>query len=302
MPREATMQLSAEQKRFFDTFGYLVIRRLFDGRETAAITAGFEQTMRMCGLDRVGDGARRCMLGPIHHVPELQSLLEHPGVVGLAEGVFGGEFNYALGDGNFYSGDTHWHPDGGWGQLFAAKIVVYLDPLTRATGALRVIPGSHDPRHPLRRDRDGQASGVAGLLEECGIHGRDLPGAEAVETEPGDVIIFNHDLFHASFGGTKRRRMFTMNLTRRCHTPEDFALLRRYLGTHSPGGHKIPIGAMTFHPLWDGAGPERRRRLEQCRAVHDEIFPRPARQLSHSEQIEAMMRAMNPEAAAALAR
>ena len=50
---------------------------------------------------------------------------------GLIGGILGEDFNYAGGDGNYYSGNTGWHPDGSWGQLFAAKTAFYLDPLTR---------------------------------------------------------------------------------------------------------------------------------------------------------------------------
>jgi hypothetical protein len=297
------MQLTVQQRRFFDRFGYLVIRGLFDAREVANVSDAFEKTMALCGVDRLPEHARRGILGPIQHLPQMSALLDHPRIVGLAEGVFGGEFNYACGDGSYYTGDTQWHPDGNWGRLFACKILFYLDPLTRSTGALRVIPGSHDPAHPLRQvsAKDGRA-GIVREMEETGIeNGADYPGAEAVETEPGDVIIFNHDLFHASFGGGKRRRMFTMNLTRRCESPEDLARLREYVSVHSPGGYKLPIGGMHFRPIHDTAGPARARRLEQCSRMHDEIFPQLVGRQTHGEQIANMMRVLHPEAQPALA-
>ena len=43
--------------------------------------------------------------------------------------------------------DHHWHADGGWLQEqmapYRLKVMLYLDPLRRDTGALRIIPGSH---------------------------------------------------------------------------------------------------------------------------------------------------------------
>jgi hypothetical protein len=292
------MQLSAHQKHFFDRFGYLVIRGLFDQRETAAITAGFERTLALCGVGGLQASQRRSILGPIQHLPELNALLDHPRIVGLAEGVFGQEFNYACGDGNLYHGDTAWHPDGCWNELFACKIVFYLDPLTRGTGALRVIPGSHDPAHDLRRGLPANHR-MGSVLEQCALAGRDYPGAEALETTPGDVVIFNHDTFHASFGGSTRRRMFTMNLTRRCSSERDFQLLRQYVSVHSPGGYKLPIGGMHFNPIWETASPARRARLEQCRDMHDQIFPQYKGVQSHQEQLVNMMRVMSPEAVVA---
>ena len=37
-----------------------------------------------------------------------------------------------------------------------------------------------------------------------------MPGV-ALETVPGDLVVFNHLLKHASFGGSARRRMFVIN-------------------------------------------------------------------------------------------
>ena len=116
------------------------------------------------------------------------------------------------------------------GQLFAAKVAFYLDPLTRGTGALRFIPGSHKPDHFVRTGKID----VNNSRELFGVPPTEFPGSVAMETNPGDVVIFNHDLYHASFGGGNRRRMFTMNCTRRAKSPEDFDIARCYLGMHSP--------------------------------------------------------------------
>ena len=68
------------------------------------------------------------------------------------------------GDGNLYAGDTHWHSDGyGTRPVLSIKMAFYLDRVTRETGALRVIPGSHRVGEPfgdvveqmLRRDGPG---------------------------------------------------------------------------------------------------------------------------------------------------
>ena len=39
--------------------------------------------------------------------------------------------------------------------------------------------------------------------------------AIALATTPGDILVLNHDLKHAAFGGSQRRRMFTMNCCQR---------------------------------------------------------------------------------------
>jgi len=212
--------------------------------------------------------------GPIEHLPELCALLDDPRIVGVAGGVLGEDFNYAGGDGNYYTGDTGWHPDGNWGQLFSCKIAFYLDPLTRDTGCLRVIPGSQRPDHFVRAEKiDPNRS-----QELFGIPPHNFPTNVALETTPGDLVTFNHDTYHASFGGGKQRRMFTMNLTRNCKTVEDIATLRQYLSVHSAGGYNIDTGAgMYFPPMLDTANEERMIHLRQIADLHDEMFPQYAR-------------------------
>ncbi len=302
------MKLLPHHVAFFHQFGYLVVRQLFTTAEMQAIIGNFERTLAEFGPPGASARSDRLVLGPIQHLPEMSALLDHPGILGLAGGLLGDDFNYAGGDGRFYSGDTGWHPDGSWGQLFAAKIALYLDPLTRASGALRVIPGSHLPDHPIRRRLAAQGSaplagrsaarpmlGVQSILDECGIAGSDLPGVEALETTPGDAVMFNHDLFHASFGGGGRRRMFTLNLTRRAESEEDKQRLRLYLSHHSPGARNMAIGGMYFNPIIESATPGRLRHMTQCQSTHDEMFPQMKAALSHREQVVAMNRILHPE-------
>jgi hypothetical protein len=265
------MELTEQQKNFFNTFGYLHAPALFTPDEAAWIIEEFEMTIQEFGGGVGHDGSRRTMFGgPIEHRARLCGLLDDTRITGLIGGVLGADFNYSGGDGNYYSGDTGWHPDGNWGQLFAAKVAFYLDPLTRDSGCLRVIPGSQRPDHWVRTQKiDPNKS-----RELFGVEPKDFPSSIPLETMPGAVVIFNHDLYHASFGGGKRRRMFTMNCTRHCVIPEDMATLRKYLSVHSAGGYKIETGAGMFYPMMlDTAGPVRMTHLAQCVTIHDELFP-----------------------------
>ncbi len=130
---------------------------------------------------------------------------------------------------------TRWHPDGNWGQLWSTKTAFYLDEVRRDSGCLRVIPGSHDPDHFIRREGidPNESEDLLGVAPEA------FPGSVAIETDPGDVVIFNHDLYHASFGGGHRRRMFTMNCTRHAKDAEDAKTLREYL-SKLPQRHPCP--------------------------------------------------------------
>ena len=51
-------------------------------------------------------------------------------------------------------------------------------------------------------------------------------------------------MLHSSWGGGNRRRMFTINLTRQGHTPDEVAMVDRYLKAHCPVAHGFKIGGM----------------------------------------------------------
>ena len=211
--------------------------------------------------------------GPIEHRPRLCALLDDARIIGLCNEVLGEDFNYASGDGNYYSGDTGWHPDGNLNQLFAVKIAFYLDPLARDSGCLRVLPGSHHPDHFVR----AQHIDLNNAQALFGVEPRDMPGNLALETQPGDLVIFNHDLYHASFGGSTRRRMFTMNLTRPCSTQRTW----KRCASMSASAHRwrtawIWAGMLSYRTT-STAGPQRMRHLRQCADLHDELFPQFAR-------------------------
>ena len=275
------MKLTQEQLAFFDTFGYLMIPQLFSQDETNKIIEVFEWSIQNRAGGKNHDGSTRTMfLGPIERHPDMCRLLDHPAILGLIGGILGEDFNYCSGDGNYYSGDTGWHPDGGWGQLFATKTAFYLDPLTRDTGALRFIPGSHRPDHFVRKEKID----VNNSMELFGVPPSEFPGSIAVETNPGDVVIFNHDLYHASFGGGNRRRMFTMNCTRHATNPEDLKRVHEYVRIHAPGGYKYKTGAGMYHAaMIDTADEKRKAHLYQPIEIHDHIYPELARDVVSQE-------------------
>jgi ectoine hydroxylase-related dioxygenase (phytanoyl-CoA dioxygenase family) len=94
--------------------------------------------------------------------------------------------------GTRYWGNTPWHTDSDL-PIASLGVVAYFEPLRENSGALRVLPGSHRAEFAdaLR------ALGAAGKPAEK------LPGY-VLETEPGDLIVFDEHLFHASFGGEPR--------------------------------------------------------------------------------------------------
>jgi hypothetical protein len=116
-----------------------------------------------------------------------------------------------------YHGGSDWHRDHDL-DVASVGFACYLEPLDAATGALRVVPGSHrSPRAPAP---------AAGPADD-----------HAVATEPGDVIVFDEHLLHASRGGTLRRQWRVDYVARPADAAQE-AVVRRYF-------------ADIFSPEWD---------------------------------------------------
>ncbi len=214
--------LSATQIAFFHTFGYLHVRDYFS-EDIGWITEEFEAAWSE--VQNAGhDGSRRTIFPGtfIAATPRLTTLLENPRVAAACTALLGHGYGFHATDGNLYAGDTPWHSDAfaNWPEKTTArhlKIAWYLDPLTRSSGALRVIPGSHleGDRYCAELDRLLPSWSPDHVREWAGA---DIP-AVAVESRPGDLVCFDHRTKHASFGGTGRRRMFTTNWIQGSHTP-----------------------------------------------------------------------------------
>ena len=90
----------------------------------------------------------------------------------------------------------------------------------------------------------------------------------ALETQPGDVVAFNHNLMHSSFGGSTARRMFTINCCAYCETPEEIEELEKFVA----GGARFWKDQMHSDVMRSTASPSRMRHLEQVMA-HESHLP-----------------------------
>ena len=259
---DQSFRLTEYQINFFDVFGYLSFPGLVADR-IEEIQQEFEDVWAERGGGHDGNphagNARSCIVPFIDQSEVLCTLLDDYRILAIAKTVLGDDFNYMGSDGNFYVGDTGWHSDGahGPGDPMHIKIAFYLDTLTGDTGSLRVIPGSH-------RLGDHYADALSGQIKQSqdlwGIHGRDVP-ATIFNTQPGDVVVFNHNCKHAAFGGGGRRRMFTMNLCQR-HPEDRLQDLRNYIS----GGARFWIERVYGEKMVKTAGPGRMQHLEQVMA------------------------------------
>ncbi len=243
--------LSSQEIAFFETFGFLVAKGLFLQNEVKIIQ---EESDSILDEDRGGEKfsgeGRQAVLGFVERRPFLSTLPSDERIFDRIEDLLGHEFMWMGGDGNLYVGDTHWHSDStgndyefGFDRI---KVALYLDPVKKETGCLRVVPGSHKIQlhqqlEPLRHLRLTQKDSGGGgnmvttkqLVEQgitsidprpFGVSSDELP-CTSIESEPGDVVFFNQRLWHSSFGGKTGRRMFTLNFCVRPNIEEDFQTL-----------------------------------------------------------------------------
>jgi hypothetical protein len=243
----------AQQRAFFEAFGFLKLPGLLRA-EADQIIADFEEVFPQHGLKH--DGTKRTFIIPfVDQSPGLCALLDHPGILAAVGNLLGPDFNYVSSDGNYYTGETTWHRDSNYQSNSYIKLALYLDPVTKDTGCLRVIPGSHT--------ETGLATWNDMTLRAAeahwGLSQRELPACP-LESQPGDVLLFNHRTLHASFGGGTRRRMFTMNLGRRAKTSSEIDDLISYCDWHMYGhGSKQPYGKA----MLETASPARKAHLTQ---------------------------------------
>ena len=256
------MRLTPQQLNFMETFGFLHFPGLLEDRIEA-----FEGVWASQGGGHDGrphDGTARSCIVPFAGQSEyLSSLLDDPRIDGILGSLLGDDYVYLGSDGNYYVGDTGWHSDGGWPRpIVYYKIAFYLDRLTRDSGAIRVIPGSH-------RYGEGYAealqAGVRESEESWGVAGDQVP-AVAVETAPGDVVVFHQGTKHSAWGGGDRRRMFTLNCTRR-HTEAELPIMRQEVANFA----RFLTDSVYGRAMVATAPPARMRHLEQPLANQDHL-------------------------------
>ena len=260
--------LTKPQQQHFEVFGFVVFRQLFSPDEMAIIIRDFETAMLEDRDGKSFDGKTRQQVNDwFLGRPCAELVIDNERIERSIEQLLGPGYTFKQGnDGNFYVGDTGWHPDLGWDPHIpegesdpnrniaqwryhyrpSIKVAFYLDSVGKDTGCLRVIPGAHrNPYHdqlwslhlnvPSAVSEDdsykfesvrpkllemweqatGDKEGAERFLSDpdinhFGLAPRDIPGFP-IESEPGDVVFFSHQLWHASFGGRVGRRMFTLN-------------------------------------------------------------------------------------------
>mgnify|MGYP001034258528 CR=1 FL=1 len=270
------MRLTKQQVKYFQTFGYLLFQGILKN-EISKITNGFEKIWDIFEESNAGikhDKKQRTILVPFIDQDEyLSAMLDNDTIDGIAASLLGDDYNYTTSDGGLYVGDTGWHSDG-WlkTKYLTIKMAIYLDSVTNDTGCLRVIPGSHhvgtfaDALHETSRTSKEQNQ-----EELWGIKGVDVP-AIALESKPGDLVVFAHRIQHSSFGGGNSRRMFTINFEKR-HLDKDVSILKNDMVANAIGGKRSIYWSDRAYGkiMVDTASTSRMRHLEQRLANDDHL-------------------------------
>ena len=224
--------LTEAQIAHFQTFGFLVIRQAFTRSEVEALIREADAAYA-AKSDREKDGSSSMWTSElVEERPALMKLMEDDRIYLSIGGLLGRDFIWN-GSEIMWGIDTTladhtWHFDGHKTSRNLdyprTKVMLYLDPQRRDTGALRVIPGSHrDPLHkalfPL------QDAHLGGDPNPYGVEGPQIPAC-AIETDPGDIVFFNQWLYHAVYGKEGKRRVIVLKFGPRPRTDAHLAMLR----------------------------------------------------------------------------
>ena len=218
--------LTPGQIAHFETFGFLVLRQLFTSEEATRMRDEAEDIFEEFRAANYFDGHMWEAVQPfLERRPFLSTIPADDRIYNIGVDLLGPDFILGGTEGNLQMGDTPWH--GGVPKKDHPnhiKIAFYPEPLTRETGCLRVVPGSHKVGSPdllsVLRDRDYGA-----VFMPFGMAPSDVPSF-AIESQPGDVVVFTENLLHGSFGGRDGRHQHALGFVANPKTKAEVASVR----------------------------------------------------------------------------
>ena len=226
--------LSHSQVEHFNILGVLILRGILSEKEVQKLNAEFDAKLATTTVGK-DEGEKQLKaswpsLGP--DTPIAGSLLEDPRVIEIVESIYTDGFYGISCNSNSQAGETYWHPDSNFQYIQGIKVVTYLQPLNGDNGALRVIPGSHCfPMHDKIKQIEMHKPKNDGLKrdEKVTNGGSDSSAGLAIgevpalicSTTPGDLIVFDFRIWHASTGGAIDRRLISMIFLKQAVSPEE---------------------------------------------------------------------------------
>jgi hypothetical protein len=209
--------ISDQQREFFHTFGFLRFPSLFRA-DVEQINRAFEQIF-LEHADTVVEWVhethenrmRRFIADATEKSAVLAALLTDARIEGIASDLMGANYSFRGSDCSVYDCGTLFHRDayGADPACLNIKMALYLDPVNAGSGALRVIPGSHHKGDNFVRALNQR---VASGFRDLGLSTDQVPAA-ILDSEPGDLILWNYRLIHATNYEGNRRRMLAMEFS-----------------------------------------------------------------------------------------
>jgi ectoine hydroxylase-related dioxygenase (phytanoyl-CoA dioxygenase family) len=267
--------LTEQQKAFFETFGYLVFKRLFS-KEAETISSVFDdvfarhQSEAFDWQHRAHANEKRQFLTQFIDRDEyLSALLDDERILGIYKGLLGDDFIYRGSDANLFECGTCWHSDT-YGALLKyrnVKMIFYLDSLQADSGCFRVLPGSQHFGDRFSNKIQSFLKKSDSLLDDLGLQDHEVP-AQVIPTEPGDLVVFDFRVKHATcFASHRQRRMFTICAAEKIKE-EDIPVFRQRISEAGKFGVKSYYGDAMVRT----AGPERMVHLQQCLENEDALW------------------------------
>jgi len=219
--------LTPEQVAHFETFGLLVLRQLFTPEEAAIMKREAIDIFDEVRGSKPFTGEKWEQVQPFFERRPFSAMLaDDDRVYNIGVDLLGPDFFLIGTEGSLHVGDTPWHggppPEN---AVRHVKIAFYLDPLTRETGCLRLIPGSHHPQTPYPFQILSNRSDTGTEFLPFGMLPSELPSV-ALECEPGDVVAFKENTLHASFGGAPGRHQHAINFVENPKTEEQVEYIK----------------------------------------------------------------------------
>lgn len=217
--------ITPQQVTFLGMFGFLRFPGLF-ADEIDEITEAFEAVFADSDHDRMDykealhRNDRRIIIPQfVDKHPVLARLPDDDRIQEIARTILGGDIEYAESDGSLNFCHTEWHADTYGAPMTQRhiKLSFYLDPVRADSGAIRILPGTHFWQGAYARDLRRTFRDLGKTRDVFGVDSTEIP-ATVLESDPGDLLVWDFRILHASFNGLDRRRFFTLNFRERAES------------------------------------------------------------------------------------
>lgn len=236
------MKITNKHRNYFNSFGFIKLKSFFPSDYFSYLLESFDIAMfSLKNEDAENSLFNKSKLFMSEETSILCSLIDNENFIKIAESLLQREVIGISIAGNFFMGDTEWHSDNYNLNYDSVKFLIYFDSLNKSNGALRVIPGSQND--PLWR-----LSKLNYETEKIfGVKPSQLP-SYVITSEPGDVIIFRHSIWHASFYGENFRRALEINYYANPVSSNEIEAFKiQMMNNHAPS---MQLGLQLYSDYW----------------------------------------------------